>query len=232
MELEVGLKETVVVDDSTIEQSDLDLPITVRKHPRACTRHPIDRFVSYKALFFKYCAFVSQLDTIRIPRNIDEAMAIPEWQQAVQEEMDALRQNDTWSIVDLPKGKKPVGCKWVFTPKYRADGSLEKYKARLVAKGFTQIYGEDYTETFAPVAKLNTIRILLSIVVNLDWDLHQLDVKNAFLNGNLREEVYMKLPPGFPGTRDNQVCKLKKSLYGLKQSPRAWFDRFTQVLKR
>ncbi|KAK4277183.1 hypothetical protein QN277_015217 [Acacia crassicarpa] len=146
--------------------------------------------------------------------------------------MEALKRNETWDTVDLPPGKKPVGCKWVFTPKYRADGTLEKYKARLVAKGFTQIYGEDYTETFAPVAKLNTIRILLSIAVNLDWDLHQLDVKNAFLNGDLKEEVYMKLPPGFPGKKANQVCKLKRSLYGLKQSPRAWFDRFTRVLKR
>jgi len=134
--------------------------------------------------------------------------------------------------MDLPKGKKHVGCKWVFTLKYKADGTLEKYKARLVAKGFTQVYGEDYTETFTPVAKLNTIRILLSSAVNLDWDRHQLDVKNDFLNGELKEEVYMKLPLGFPGKKANQVYKLKRSLYGLKQSPRAWFERFTRVLKR
>ena len=211
---------------------DLDLPIAKRKAPRACTRHPIERFVSYKAVSPKYQTFISHLDSIKVPNNIDEAMAVPEWRQAVMEEMAALNGNNTWDVVNLPKGKKPVGCKWVFTPKYNADGSLEKYKARLVAKGFSQVYGMDYTETFAPVAKLNTVRILMSLAANLDWPLHQLDVKNAFLNGDLKEEVYMRMPPGFPGTNGKQVCKLKKSLYGLKQSPRAWFEKFTRVLKR
>ena len=146
--------------------------------------------------------------------------------------MRALKKNSTWDVVNLPKGKKPVGCKWVFTVKYKADGSIERYKARLVARGFTQTYGIDYTETFAPVAKLNTIRVLLSLAVNLDWPLQQLDIKNAFMNGDLEEEVYMTLPPGFNKKGEkNLVCRLKKSLYGLKQSPRAWFDRFAKVLK-
>jgi hypothetical protein len=102
-----------------------------------------------------------------------------------------------------------------------------------VAKGFTQSYGIDYQETFAPVAKLNTVRILLSLASNLDWPLYQMDVKNAFLNGDLEEEVYMDIPPGFETSENaNKVCKLKKSLYGLKQSPRAWFDRFTKVVKK
>ena len=94
----------------------------------------------------------------------------------------------------LPRGKKPVGCKWVFIVKYKVDGTVERYKARLVVKGFTQTYDIDYTETFAPVAKLNTIRVLLSLVANLDWPLHQFDIKNAFLNGELEEEVFMMLP--------------------------------------
>ena len=208
------------------------MPIAKRKKSRTCTQHSIERFISHKALSAKYGAFISQLDNVQIPRNIEEAMTVPEWQQAVLAEMKALEDNDTWEFVDLPKGKKPVGCKWVFTTKYKADGTLEKYKARLVAKGFSQIYGMDYNETFAPVAKLNTIRILLSLAANLDWRLHQLDVKNAFLNGDLKEEVYMKHPPGFPGKKLNQVCRLKKSLYGLKQSPRAWFERLTKVVKR
>ncbi|KAI9169035.1 hypothetical protein LWI28_005826 [Acer negundo] len=110
---------------------------------------------------------------------------------------------------------------------------MERYKARLVAKGFTQTYGIDYEETFAPVAKLNTIRILLSLSASLDWKLHQLDVKNVFLNGNLEEEVYMSVPPGLKKKGGNNlVCKLQKSLYGLKQSLRAWFDRFTKVVKK
>lgn len=149
---------------------------------------------------------------------------------AVFEEMRALEKNRTWETVDLPKGKKVVGCRWVFTTKYKSDGSLERYKARLVAKGFTQTYGIDYQETFAPVAKLNTVRVLLSLAANLDWPLQQLDVKNAFLNGELEEEVY-NAPPGFEKFFGTKVCKLKKSLYGLKQSPRAWFGRFSQFIK-
>ena len=108
---------------------------------------------------------------------------------------------------------------------------MERYKARIVAKGFTQTYGIDYNETFAPIAKLNTIRVLLSLAANLDWELHQIDVKNAFLNGELEEEVYMVQPPGFEEKTPNIVCKLNKSLYGLKQSPQAWFNHFSKVVK-
>ncbi|RVW48509.1 Retrovirus-related Pol polyprotein from transposon RE1 [Vitis vinifera] len=133
----------------------------------------------------------------------------------------------------LPEGKRPVGCKWIFTVKHNPDGSINRFKARLVAKGFTQSYGIDYEETFAPVAKLNSIRVLLSVAVNLDWNLHQLDVKNAFLNGELEEEAYMKIPPSMETPENSgKVCKLRKSLYGLKQSPRAWFDRLTRVVKK
>lgn len=149
--------------------------------------------------------------------------------QAMTEEMNALKKNDTWEVVTLPKGKQPVGCKWVYTLKYKADGTLERYKARLVAKGYTQTYGVDYQETFAPVAKMNTIRILLSLAANFGWSLQQFDVKNAFLHADLEEEVFME--PGFDKDfGNNQVCRLKKALYGLKQSPRAWFGRFTKTM--
>ncbi|CAL2259698.1 unnamed protein product [Prunus armeniaca] len=123
--------------------------------------------------------------------------------------------------------------KWVqvFTIKHNADGSIERYKARLVAKGYTQTYGIDYEETFAPVAKLNTVRVLLSLATNLDWLLHQFDVKNAFLHGELTEEVYMDIPPGYNTIQTETVCMLRKALYGLKQSPRAWFGRFTMAMK-
>ena len=187
--------------------------------------------MSYNALSSGYRAFVTGLDKVHIPKDIQEALKVPEWRAAVMEEMRALEKNETWAVVEKPRGKKLVSCKWVFTLKYRADGTLDKLKARLVARGFTQTYGLDYQETFAPVAKLNTIRVLLSVAANLDWPLHQMDIKNAFLNGELKEEVYMTLPPGFEEGRGDKVCKLKKSLYGLKQSPRAWFDRFSKVLK-
>ena len=133
----------------------------------------------------------------------------------------------------MPEGKIPIRCRWVFTIKYKADGTIERCKARLVAKGYTQTYGIDYMETFALVAKINIVRILLSLAVNLAWVSHQFDVKNAFLHGNLHEKVYMELPPGCnQQTKGNkQVCRLRKSLYGLKQSPRAWFGRFTSFMK-
>ncbi|RVW65650.1 Retrovirus-related Pol polyprotein from transposon RE1 [Vitis vinifera] len=212
------------IDDST-------LPIALRKGVRRCTDHPIGNYVTHEGLSPSYRAFATSLDDTQVPNTIQEALKISEWKKAVQDEIDALEKNGTWTITDLPVGKRPVGCKWIFTIKYKADGSVERFKARLVARGFTQSYGIDYQETFAPVAKLNTIRILLSLAVNQDWCLQQLDIKNAFLNGDLEEEVYIEIPPGFEESMaKNQVCKLQKSLYGLKQSPRAWFDRFTKAV--
>ncbi|KAL0542592.1 hypothetical protein IC582_017662 [Cucumis melo] len=209
----------------------LDIPIALRKGTRSCTKHPICNYVSYDNLSPQFRAFTANLDSTIIPKNIYTALECPEWKNAVMEEMKALEKNRTWEICALPKGHKTVGCKWVFSLKYKADGTLDRHKARLVAKGFTQTYGIDYSETFSPVAKLNTVRVLLSVAVNKDWPLYQLDVKNAFLNGDLVEEVYMSPPPGFEAQFGQEVCKLQKSLYGLKQSPRAWFDRFTTFVK-
>ncbi|KAI5323399.1 hypothetical protein L3X38_032471 [Prunus dulcis] len=147
--------------------------------------------------------------------------------------MEALNKNATWELVPLPKGKNKVRCRWVFTLKHKADGSIDRYKARLVAKSYTQTYGVDYTETFAPVAKLNTVRILLFLAANHDWPLLQFDVKNAFLHGDLKEEIYMDPPPGIPVTsKEGMVCKLRKSLDGLKQSLRAWFGRFAASMRK
>jgi hypothetical protein len=122
---------------------------------------------------------------VSVPRNLQEALSDPKWRTAMHEEMEALHKNKTWDLVKLPNGKKVVGCKWVFTIKHKADGYVERYKVRLVAKGFTQTSGIDYEETFAPVSKMNSIRVLLSIAVNLDWPLHQFDVKNVFLHRDL-----------------------------------------------
>ena len=136
------------------------------------------------------------------------------------EELEAFANNKTWELVSLPPGKKAVGCKWVFTVKQSPEGRIERYKTRLVAKGYSQTYGIDYDETFAPVAKMSTVQTLVSLAANEGWKLHQLDVKNAFLHGDLVEEVYMEVPQRF-GTKQTvgKVCRLKKSLYGLKQSP-------------
>nr|CAN65095.1 hypothetical protein VITISV_011639 [Vitis vinifera] len=218
--------------DSELENDILNMPIAWRKGVRSCTQHPIGNFISYDKLSPTFRAFTSSITEIPVPRNIQEAFKYPKWKAVVDEEVRALEKNGTWEITDLPRGKKPIRCKWIFTIKYKADGNVDRYKARLVAKGFTQSYGIDYQETFAPVAKLNTVRVLLSLAANLDWSLHQLDVKNAFLNGDLEEEVYMDIPAGLETTSNfNKVCRLRKSLYGLKQSPRAWFERFTKVVK-
>lgn len=147
--------------------------------------------------------------------------------------MGALERNDIWEKCKIPDGKKTVGCKWVFSIKRRPDVSIERYKVWLVAKGYTQTYGVDYDETFSPVAKMNTIRALLSVATNRDWPLHQFDVTNAFLHGELKREVYMEAPPGFSeGFKKREGCRIKKTLYGLKQSPIVWFGRFKEAMTK
>uniref|UniRef100_A0AAV1TYA3 Reverse transcriptase Ty1/copia-type domain-containing protein n=1 Tax=Peronospora matthiolae TaxID=2874970 RepID=A0AAV1TYA3_9STRA len=145
------------------------------------------------------------------------------WKEACDSEFDSLQRNDTWEIVPLPKGRKAIGCRWVFRVKENQDGEVERFKARLVAKGFSQKFGVDYEETFAPVAKFTSIRVVLSMAAKYGLMLHQMDVKTAFLNGSLNEDIYMDQPDGYlEATQPDYVCKLKRSLYGLKQSPRMW----------
>ncbi|CAN6557534.1 unnamed protein product [Malus baccata var. baccata] len=168
-----------------------------RFSPEGKVKYPIANYVSCSNLAPERQAWVNNVEAIQAPTRVEEALKDPKWATAMDEEMMALHKNDTWEVTNLPKGKKPVGCRWVFTIKYKADESVDRYKARLVAKGYTQTYGVDYQETFSPVAKMNTVRVLISLAANLNWPLKQFDVKNAFLHGHLEEEVYMDFPPGF-----------------------------------
>ena len=146
-----------------------------------------------------------------------------DWRSAIEDEIKSLNDNDVFDLVDLPDGKKTVGSKWVFKEKVAADGSTEQLKARLVAQGYMQRYGQDYDETFSPVVRAESIRTIIAHAANNKMLLHQMDIKTAFLNGNLKEEVFMKQPEGFVvKCQEHLVCKLKKSIYGLKQSPRCW----------
>nr|GEZ27963.1 putative reverse transcriptase, RNA-dependent DNA polymerase, Gag-polypeptide of LTR copia-type [Tanacetum cinerariifolium] len=164
------------------------------------------------------------------PNTFHGACKNKEWIVSMNNEMEALNRNETWEITQLPPGRKPIGCKWIYKIKYKSNGDIERYKARLVAKGYNQREGVDYAETFSLVVKIVTVRCLINIAVNNGWPLFQLDVNNAFLNGNLTEEVYMTLPPGYFSVNDQRVCKLKKSLYGLKQAPRKWNEKLCQTL--
>jgi hypothetical protein len=150
-----------------------------------------------------------------------------EWMIAMQEEMSSMDKNNVWELVDLPPGRKTIGNKWVLKVKRKADGSIDRYKARLVAKGYTQREGIDYEDTFSPVVRFASIRLILSIVAKQDLELFQMDVKTAFLNGELDEEIYMAQPAGFEAkVHERKVCRLKRSIYGLKQSSRQWYLRF------
>ena len=165
--------------------------------------------IDYNKFSSTYTAFLSTITGVREPQTFQEANLSDEWRKALADELQALHENHTWTTVKLPRGKKAVGSRWVYKTKFNSDGTIERHKARLVARGFTQTYGVDYKETFAPVAKMNTIRVLLSVAINHAWPLFQMDVKNAFLHGDLEEEVYMKLPPGYLEEEVNRDSAVK-----------------------
>ena len=206
-----------------------DLPIALCKGRRQCV-HPISSFCTYNQLSSQSCSFIASLDSISLPNTFQETLSHPGWHSAMIEKMDALNGNGTWNLIHLPIGKKAIGCRWVFAIKVNPDGSVARLKARLVVKGYAQTYGVDYSDTFSPIAKMTYVRLFISLAATHNWDLHQLDIKNVFLHGDLQEEVYMEQPPGFVAQGEiRKVRRLQKSLYGLKQSPRAWFGKFSQA---
>ena len=165
------------------------------------------------------------------PKTVTEAAKDECWVKAMNEELDQIEKNETWDLVPRPKDKNVIETKWVFRNKLNEDGQVVRNKARLVCKGYAQIEGLDFEGTFAPMAILESIRMFLSLAMHLKFKVYQMDVKSAFLNGNLEEEVYIEQPDGFLlGEDPNVVCRLKKALYGLKQAPRAWYSRLDTYL--
>jgi len=174
---------------------------------------------------------MAHLPPIFTPSTFNQASKHIEWQNAMQAEFDALHKNHTWELVPPDPSKNVIACKWLYRIKRKVDGSIDRYKARLVAKGFTQRPGVDFHDTFSPVVKPTTIRVVLSIAIKFDWPLRQLDVNNAFLQGRLDEEVYMEQPRGFEDkTCPTHICRLHKAIYGLKQAPRAWYNELKNHL--
>lgn len=176
---------------------------------------------------------INIIEKIEEPKSLKEVMSSKykkEWLQSMKEEMESLKENNTWILSDLPEGKKAIGCKWVFKVKTNVDG-VHRFKARLVAQGFSQKYGSDYDEIFAPVVKQTTFRTLLAVAAKEKMFVEHMDVKTAFLNGELLEEIYMKQPPGFEiENGDKKVCLLQRSLYGLKQAARTWNKTIHDIL--
>lgn len=169
---------------------------------------------------------------IEEPENFEQATKEPVWKKAMQSEMNAIEKNKTWILTDLPPERKAISLKWVYKLKKNTDGEIVKYKARIVARGFVQKKGVDFEEVFALVTRLETVRLLLALAAKNGWEVHHLDIKSAFLNGDLIEEVYVSQPEGFVNEKKrHKVYRLLKALYGLRQAPRAWYARLNKCLK-
>ncbi|GJV97416.1 putative RNA-directed DNA polymerase [Tanacetum coccineum] len=190
----------------------------------------VERVVNYSNLSKENFCYASSLNKSVEPRTYQEAILDVNWVNAMNEEMKALNENQTWTLTDLPAGRKAIGCKWVYKIKYKSNGEIERYKARLVAKGYSQREGIDYEETFSPVVKMVTVRCLIALAVKNKWNLYQLDVNNAFLYGSIEDDVYMSLPQGYFSKSKTKVCKLVKSLYSLKQALRKWNEKLVTIL--
>jgi len=249
-QVQTGVEQPIVevpqaADDIPVDQGVQELPRTFEQQVEPHTSQEDDGTTLRRSTRPKrsaipkdYVVYLQESDynigAENDPESFSQAMSCKEselWYNAMKEEMNSIKSNEVWDLVELPNGAKAIGCKWVFKTKKDSLGNIERYKARLVAKGFTQKEGIDYTETFSPVSKKDSLRIIMALVAHFDLELQQMDVKTTFLNGDLEEEVYMKQPEGFPSSDGEQlVCKLKKSLYGLKQASRQWYLKFHNVI--
>ncbi|XP_074306191.1 uncharacterized protein LOC141641430 [Silene latifolia] len=227
--------ETHSLGDGQPSSND-DVPPTSKKwkykgsHPMDTILGSLNDGVKTRRKLNNFCSFYSFLSNIE-PANIKEALAEPDWIVAMQEELQQFERNKVWHLVPRPKDRTIIGTRWVFRNKLDDTGVIVRNKARLVVQGYNQQEGIDYDETFAPVARLEAFRLLIAFAAHKGIKLFQMDVKTAFLNGYLNEEVFVEQPPGFLDSKfQNHVFKLDKALYGLKQAPRSWYDRLSKYL--
>lgn len=200
------------------------------QQPSSGSLYPISDVLSCEKFSPRYRSFLASLESLQIPRSFQEAVRDKIWNGSMGAEMTALEEQHTWDLEHLPPNKKALDSKWVHTIKYNSDGTVSRPKSRLVVCGNRQKHGVDYTDTFSPVAKMTTVRVFLDYAAKKNHEVHQMDVHNAFLHGDLHEEVYMKIPQGFRSPNETRVCRLRKSLYGLKQAPRCWFAKLKDAL--
>ena len=215
-------EQVMIPEDKPIELPNELQPMeqVVQEHQHRYPRRKRTAPVKYGIDEFVDTAFMDEF-LIEEPKSIKEALKGQKWKEAADSEYQSLIENETWKLVKLPTGRKPVGCKWTFKTKCTSDGKVECYKARLVAKGYTQKPGEDYDETYSPVIRYSSIQALLVFAIQNSMIIHQMDVVTAFLNGTLDEEIYMEQPHGYINKgEEHLVCKLKRLLYGLKQLSR------------
>ena len=223
-------------DDQNQNQASGSNQLPILQPTSIARDHPLDQVIggiqsgvqtrSRLASFCEHYSFVS----FEEPKKIEDALKDSDWVNAMHEELNNFTRNQVWELVERPKNYNVIGTKWVFRNKQDQDGVVVRNKARLVAQGYTQVEGLDFGETYAPVARLEAIRILLAYACAHNIKLYQMDVKSAFLNGYINELVYVEQPPGFEDDKKtNHVYKLKKALYGLKQAPRAWYERFPSL---
>nr|KYP69348.1 Retrovirus-related Pol polyprotein from transposon TNT 1-94 [Cajanus cajan] len=222
--------------DFESETTDLHPTATIEPRRSQRTRQIPQRLHDYD--IFSESTVNSEGDLVHLalfseiePVSFEEAMDDPKWIEAMKDELRSIEKNKTWELVSLPLQKKSIDVKWVYKVKEKPKGEVAKYKARLVAKGFLQKAGIDYGDVFAPVARIETVRLVVALASLKGWPMYQLDVKSAFLNGEIEEEVYVAQPPGFKiKGQEEKVYKLRKDLYGLKQAPRAWNKRIDSFL--